>query len=277
MIKYKFWIGFLLSTLTPVLLAAQSSEPSLKSVTVSLDYTIPADKSRKEAEALLLKRARKKAVEKAMGISVQTADVMMTTESGNNYFESYQQLVRNVVSGRIVEEKTPDYKIIDDGKLTITYSCQVAEAQGEVDPGFKVDLRANKRAFTVGEPLQLEVSVSKDAYITVFSITDDNRVSVLFPNQYMPDNRVNAYEVRKIPNAKEQQVISFNLQPDPQEPESNYAELLFCVATKSKISYKELTDKLNYSSNWIELNRWLMEIPRDQWTEAYLPYQVFPK
>lgn len=269
-----FIFAFLLITNS---LFAQSENQEPIAVTVEEEYFIPSDKSRQEAETILLQRARKKAVEKVLGVNVQVADVMMTTESGNNFFESYQQLVRNVVNGRIVDEQEPEFYTGEENKLFIRYSCKVAEVKGKPDPGFKVDISSNKRVFTVGEELILEVTPSKEAFITIFSITEDNKVSVLFPNLYMADNLVESQKTRVIPDERERQILAFTLQPHPENPETKYAELLFCVATKSEVSYDKLKNRLDYGSNWIELNRWLMGIPRDHWTEAYVQYQVFPE
>lgn len=262
--------------LLPGPLLAQSGETETTTVTVTETYAIPPDESRREAEGILRKRARRGAVEKALGVNVQVADVMMQSESGNDLFESYQRLIRNVVNGRIVDEEKPDFSLRDGNTLVARYTATVAEDGGKPDPDFGIEAGANRKAFTVGEEIELEVTPTQPAYITVFSITEDDRVSVLFPNRYMTDNRVDAHTTRTIPNRQERQVMSFALQPHLERPDEPYSELLFLVATKSDISYDRLKERLDYGSNWIELNRWLMEIPRDQWTEAYLQYQVFP-
>ncbi len=274
-------IRYLSATILIILLSvsatlAQPADTEPVSVTVEEEYWIPADRSRQQAEDILLKQARQKAVEKVVGVNVQVADVMMTTESDNSFFESYQQLVRNVVNGRIVEEQEPEYFRGEENMLHIRYSCKVAKVSGKSDPGFQLNVASNKNVFTAGEELILEVTPSKDAFITIFSITEDNKVSVLFPNQYMPNNKVEEQTTRIIPNFREREILSFAMQPHPENPQKEYGELLFIVATKSDISYDRLKDRLDYGSNWIELNRWLMEIPRSEWTEAYLQYQVFP-
>lgn len=271
------FLTFLITVFIVIGTMAQSSDSEPVPVTVEEEYWIPADESRQEAKAVLLKKARKKAVEEVIGVNVQVADVMMTTESDNNQFESYQQLVRNTVNGRIVDEQEPQYSEGEENKLHIKYSAKVAKESGKPDPAFQLEVSSNKSAFNVGENLILEVTPSKDAYITIFSITEDNKVSVLFPNVYMSDNKVEAQTTRTIPNAQERQMLSFAMKSHPEKPNKKYAELLLIVATKTDITYDKLKERLDYGSNWVELNRWLMEIPRNQWTEGYVHYQVFPR
>lgn len=264
-------------TLFPVIgLFAQHTDSVATPVTVEYEYWIPSDKSRQQARKILLKKARKKAVEKVLGVNVQVASIMMTSEYENAYFQSYKQLARNVVNGRIVEEQKPNYFIRGQDTMHIRYSCKVAKVSGSPDPGFQIDITSNKNVFNTGEELILEVTPTKDAYITIFSITEDNKVSVLFPNKYMSNNKVEKQTTRIIPNPQERDILSFTMQPHHEKPQSVYSELLFVVATKSDISYNKLSGQLNYHSNWIELNRWLMEIPRSEWVEAFLQYQVFP-
>lgn len=274
------WILFFVSGILIALPGTGLSQNSIagaKEVTVQEEYLIPADVSRLEAERILLQRARTRAVEKVTGVLVQVADLMTTTETGNELFESFRKLIRNVVKGRIVDEEPPVYTTGENNMLYITYRCKVMEEAGSPDPDFRVEMRANKEVFTVGESLQLQVETSQASYLTIFSVTEDNKVSVMFPNAYMPDNQVEANTLRQIPNERESRIISFTMQPLADGSDRRYSELLLCVATKSKMTYDELTSRLSYDSDWTELNKWLMSIPRNQWTEDYVQYQVFPR
>lgn len=261
----------------PLLATAQDEFGSTQHVVVTDSMKIPAELSQNEAKTKLLKLARKQAVENVTGVTVNVANVSMASESGNDVFESYQQLVRNSVKGRIVQEEEPRFSLKDRKFLHVRYEATVAEETEKPDPYFNAEMDINESAFTVGEKLKLTVEASKDAYITIFSITENGKASVLFPNAYMADNKISANTERQIPNAEEQQKLSFTLQPKPDEPDSKYSEMLLCIATKNKVSYDKLQTDLKYKSDWIELNRWLMSFPRDQWTEAYAQYQVFPK
>lgn len=46
--------------------------------------------------------------------------------------------------------------------------------------------------YAVGEPVRLFVRTNKDAYVTVLNVGASGRTTVLFPNQYQPNNKVSA-------------------------------------------------------------------------------------
>ncbi len=256
---------------------AQSDFSKSQRVTVIDSMEVPANLSRMQVEDDLLKQARKRAVEQVTGVRVNVANVSIATESGNDVFESYQELVRNSVSGRIIQESEPKFSWGSSQVLYIHYSATVAKETESRDQYFDVEMEINKPVFTVGGEMQLTVELSKDAYITIFSITEGGKVSVLFPNAYMTENFVDGSTQRIIPNDKEKDKLSFTLQSQSDNPKSKYAELLLCIATKEKVSYDKLQTDMKYNSNWLELNRWLMKIPRDHWAQSYVSYQVFPK
>ncbi|HPE70154.1 MAG TPA: DUF4384 domain-containing protein [Thermotogota bacterium] len=68
--------------------------------------------------------------------------------------------------------------------------------------GFSVDIRVdrgNGSSYSPGEFVSIFFSVTQDAYVVVYDVSPDGKVTILFPNQYDPDNFVLANQEIRIP------------------------------------------------------------------------------
>ena len=270
-----------LSTITAVLmqpttLQAQENEW----IKVTLTDNIPENKSVDEVKKELLDFARQKAIEQKTGVLFQSTQISNTFSAkegeSEEIFDTFRQLTKASVGGKIVDEKDPVYQQTQPDQLTIRYQAKIEEERVKPDPTFTLQCQTNRSVYQLGEDLSITAKPAKDAYITIFSITQNDRVSVLFPNYYMKNQFVKAHEIRKIPNSKEEKILNFTLQK-PLSGELPYAELLMCIATKQPVSFDRLKSDTEYSTSWLEINRWLMNISADMRTEQYVQYQVVDK
>lgn len=247
---------------------------NVHSVPVSIidSLFIEDDISVEEAKIELLNIVRQRAIEKVTGIQIKSFRSLTESESNNSYFNSYKKLISVNIDGKITTEHTIKYSKQSD-YLVINYSAEVSKDFSKPDPYFKVSIKTDKRIYQVGNNLVLKVEATKPSYIHIITIDEKNLISQLFPNYYMDENFISANTERRIPNKKEEQVLSFTL--GEYIDKNSYTELLICIATKKPISFKELTSNIEYTDNWLILNNWLMSIPRNEWTEAYASYTVF--
>ncbi|MEN8243635.1 MAG: DUF4384 domain-containing protein [Thermodesulfobacteriota bacterium] len=80
---------------------------------------------------------------------------------------------------------------------------QVAKQKGKADPFFRVDARINRRVFKEGDQIELRVTPTRDAYISVFNILADETVLILVPNRFRPDNFVAANSTFVFPDVND--------------------------------------------------------------------------
>ncbi|MEX0608800.1 MAG: DUF4384 domain-containing protein [Balneolaceae bacterium] len=259
----------LLVALSPPI-SAQENKPQV--VQVHYQLVQEADQSLIEVKEILLNDARVEAVQKVSGVRIESIDATAEAEMGNSYFNSFRRLMRQSVRGRIIDEEKPIYTVSSD-TVTISFKATVQQINEDLDPYFKISLSSNKRVYNVGEAIQFQVTATKDAYLILFSVKEDNSIAMFFPNQYLPNNFAENGVVRVIPNEKEQGIIDFVAQSETGK--EYYSELIYAVATKQKYEFEKLARELTYDNDWITLNRWLLELDRDQWVEAYLHIQVF--
>jgi len=232
---------------------------------------IEDDRSVDEAKTELLNIARQSAIEQIVGVNVRSVNTLTETETNNSYFNSYQKLVSVSVDGKITNEYKIEFSKNQD-YLIIQYLAEVSRDLTRADPYYSLSLTLNQKIYQVGDNLVLNVQVTKPSYIHIISIDEHNNISQLFPNYYMDQNFIPAGVERNIPNSQESHVLSFSLAETPGR--DSYSELLLCIATKKPVSFKELTSTVDYSDNWLILNNWLMNIPRNEWTETYASYTV---
>jgi hypothetical protein len=265
-------IGFIYLVYLPSAFAQEDQEPT--QTTVNFWLVQAPDQSLNEVKEELLNDARVQAVQQVSGVRVESIDASAEVESVQSYFNSFRRLMRQSVRGRIVEEEEPRYSISGD-TVSISFTATVQEVSEELDPYFKIGFSSNKKVYTVGETIQFELEATKDSYITLFSVKEDNSIAMFFPNQYLTENYVKGGIQRTIPNEQERSIIDFTAQPEPGK--EYYSELIYAVATKEKYEFEELASELTYENDWITLNKWLLDLDRDQWTEAFLHIQVFNK
>ncbi len=68
------------------------------------------------------------------------------------------------------------------------------------DSGFPLKLELNRSSYHSGDEMQLSVQSGKDAYITVFNILEDDKVTVLLPNKFKLDRFVKRGEKAIFPD-----------------------------------------------------------------------------
>jgi hypothetical protein len=75
------------------------------------------------------------------------------------------------------------------------------EELGAAAAGIKVSAWVDRpdATYRPGDTITLMVKASRDAYITVLDAGTSGKVHVVFPNRYQSDNRVQAFEVVRIP------------------------------------------------------------------------------
>ena len=275
--KFRALIKHIIAIGIALLLSIESfGQSKPEKVIVELELMQESDRSLNQVKEELLRDARVEAVQKVTGLKITSFDAQAETENiaeeDAAYFQTFRRLMRINVEGRIIEEDAPEY-YVDGNNVRITYTCKVQKQDKDLDPYFKVDLSSNKKAYTVGERIEFELSSTKDAYITLFSIKEDNSVAMFFPNAYLTENYVESEEKRLIPNEKERSIIDFTAQTE--NGQEVYSELIFAVATKEKYEFEKLAEELTYENNWITLNKWLMSLDRSQWTEDFTQIVIY--
>src|SRR3990167_5866420 len=189
-----------------------------------------------EARQLAINRARISAIESKTGVRVH----------GSTIVKDYQLLadmVQTLSQGYITDEKIIKWEqglfqeSQDKAPLT-TYKVQLSACVagvGEKDPYFKVDAKLNKPVFIEGDEAVITVKTSRDAYLHIFNLTADDRISPIAPSTTLPIIPVKANKEFKFPPE------GFGLLMSVIKDKKRSSECFIIVATKEPYDFIGLT------------------------------------
>jgi hypothetical protein len=235
-----------------------------------------------EAKARARDEARRKAIEQAVGTFVKAQTVVYNTQVA-------EDLVQSLVRGIVVEERVLDeggsYLTTDSGSKILQYSTKIrakvmpirAEHRGD----FTVKASLNKNVFQDGEEMQVTAIPTRDAYLHIFSVGQDDTVTVLYPNRFAAVGFVAAQKALVFPD-EAQRMLGLRLRVFPPQGLNKGMEKIKLIATTKKI---DLTKGAIHegvfqvypgkdSAMVTDLLKELARLDESEWAEATIPYEI---
>lgn len=231
------------------------------------------------AEQEAINKARLKAIEYACGIEVNSSTLNIQSE---NSFESlidyFSQITSLMSQGFILDQKILKNNTKTENNILIkevTIKVKIGKQKGEKDPYFNINTELNKEHYTEGEKLQLEITPTKDCYLTILNVYSNETVGLLLPNEYK-DNFGKSNSKYKFPDKNDNFSIPLSLLPNKIED----TEMLIVIATKQQFeftSFDKLSSYNTYESSLKEIVKQLIKIPKNEMEIAFLQYYVHKK
>ena len=227
-----------------------------------------------QAKEMAIKRACQMAIEQFSGIEVTGRTSLIQVESNDEITMDHFSKLTNQISNGVILNK----EIIEEENVTennriykrITTKIKVGNQSGEADPFFSLSANLNKIYFQNDEELILNVTPTKDCYLTILNIMSDENVATVFPNQYRKENFVKANELFELSNENDKKLgIKFKVHLLPDKTEDT--EIIKIIATKEPVSININSD---FTTAFEALQNWLVTIPRDQIEEVDLQYFI---
>jgi len=161
---------------------------------VALAYNITVE----EAEKRALDMARLSAIEEVTGLHIDSIRILLERNSSSDQKKesALVDFIMTLSEGLIVQEEIikweAEFQPLDKDKPPIpryrVYArCCVSERDpnSQRDPYFTVSVETNKPVFFSGDLAKLTITTTgRDAYITVFHLSSEDKVKVLLPNEY---------------------------------------------------------------------------------------------
>jgi hypothetical protein len=229
------------------------------------------------ARSLALNNARRSAIEQASGITVRGLSVVYNSQLISDLISAFSK-------GLIVKEEVLVDDIKKEGKH-ITYFMRIKAYIKPLQQENRKDFRivkaevfrtegpSNKRnpVFQNNDEIQIKVGVSEDLYLNIFSVSQDGRITKLFPNRYVKHERISAGRDFIFPDDAQRQ-IGLRLRVHPPKNLSRAFETILIVATKEKMSF--LSSKDQDESTITDLMYELSELEQSLWTDKTIGYEV---
>jgi len=228
-----------------------------------------------------LQRARDLAVAEVAGIHIAAQQLRLKSESSDSMRDAFSYLVHTTTQGRIVDEDVSfTTRLEDDIPVYIAaLRADVVLEEGHRDPGFSVEVRTQPDSHTYrrGEAVTLEITPSRECYVTVLNLHSDGQVSRLLPNRYASSHLATAGDKLILPGPGH----GFEIRVDLRKGLRQDREHILVVATLDPVTFEmpadrpdELAPETESNLGLTALNQWLVRIPVERRTETLWDYEV---
>lgn len=237
--------------------------------------------TKEEARRLAIEDAERNAVEQVAGVTV-SADTLVSN------FAVSSDVISAIPYGKVIEREIieEDIKIIKDEKTKIPSSiyyvklkAKVAKEKGDIDPYFKLEASLNRTVYKDGEEMQIKIKPSRDCYLIIFNVLEDDSVITLIPNKHIRDTFIKANEYLTFPdeNIKKQGI---NLKVHTAEGKNVTKEKIYTLCFKQPVDFGNKFEEGIFgtykgTTAFIkELKREVVDIPLSERAERFLPYEI---
>lgn len=281
---YSFVLTGILLVCSASALYAEDPVPSvtdkdgLKIVEAEGEALLGDDTTPAQARAMARNNARRNALEQAVGVKVRSSTVLYNSSL-------ISDLVVTATKGLIVEEE-----IIEDG-LTVRvdqkayYVCRlkayIKPINAEKHSNLKIltaevfragsDRSLKNPVFQDNDEIQVHLSVNEDSYINIFSVSQDGRLSQLYPNKYFNQEQLAANETMVFPDDT-QRALGLKLRVRTPKKLSTSLESVLVIAAKEKIELLPAGDV--EESVLTDVLKKLSEIDPSLWADKTVGYEV---
>jgi hypothetical protein len=250
--------------------SAQVAGMATDTVTVEYRALMTPDATQSDVRRRAIEGALAESVRRVAGVHVQAGTLSVKEERQGTVRDDFVSVVQLDAGGRVV-----DYTVLEEDWVTIRHPeigaqmylrvrvrAAVAHEVGRPDAAFRLSIAINAPSLVVrsqqpsdNDELVVTLSSSSDATLTLVSIADDS-VTVLFPNNYVPETRLRAGEATAFP-APEWRNRGMRLRASLPSDRSGRREVVMAIAMRGKtIPFAGTTV--------LELQRWLVAIPLEQ-------------
>lgn len=255
-----------------------------EAVTVERRVLMTADVTPAEARRRAIDEGLAEAARRVAGVRVQASALSTMREDGRGIASGFSSVILLDAAARAT-----DYRVEEEGwetlrpaggepqlYLRLRLTATVERESGEPDPTFSAELSLNATRFELPasrgagdgprEELIATVRTSHAAYLTLFALADDS-AERLFPNEYLPSVESRATVAAELPDP-EWRERGLHLRPSLPAGRPSRRELLMLVATRTP------PPRPPQRASVVELQRWLLSIPRSTRTIAFTPYET---
>ena len=237
-----------------------------------------------EAYKMALDLARTDALSQAGEEIIGLTARLIQEGTNTDVYDQFIQFTQSITRGRILEEIIIKngielHKISSTGVTRSDYVVEinawVSPEFGRSDPDFNIELDLNKSVYSNGESLYIELTASKDCYVTIFNLYSNDSLQVVYPNYMSNDNRLFSGSTRIIPSEDDGWELTVRLASEL----SLDQESLFVVGTKVKDPFSRASNDtdnglISTGEALIAINKWLINIEKNNRTQAMVTYTI---
>ncbi len=214
-------------------------------------YIITEDISRTEGCALAKERAKLKAIEIVLNLSINAEETEICSEvDGKTSCERNQFFLKSfngdITGVRQLKKEIIPQKIENSDEeifiCKIKIEADVTESKHNLDASFDINVKLNEKNFREGEKLKIDIDINKPLYLTIFQFLPYEekgyQVYKLFPNELEKNNFVESNNF-SLPNKAKYEIFF------PKNINKNSVdEYLIFLASENNINWLEKYAKI---------------------------------
>lgn len=213
---------------------------SLDAEWVTVEGIAPIENVTKdEARKLAIANARREAIEKVVGVDILSETMVINYNVAGD-------IIRTIPHGKVIDQNitNEEIELIPAQKkgeapflaYKVTMRVKVAKEKGKADTFFRLKAEINRTVFKQGDLMSLKVTPSKDCYISIFNILEDETAIILFPNRFRQDNFVKANTDFNFPSEADRQK-GITLEAYLNEGKDKVDEIFHIIALKEPLQF----------------------------------------
>ncbi|MBI5199290.1 MAG: hypothetical protein HZA09_04660, partial [Nitrospirae bacterium] len=142
--------------------------------------------TKEEARRQAVEDAMRNAIEEVVGASISAETLVINLQHSGD-------IIKVIPYGKVTDEEIIEEgvkEIREEGKTTpsliyrVKMRVKVEKEKGDPDPYFKIEASLNRNVFKDGDEMEIRIRPTKDSYIAIFNILEDEGVIILIPNRY---------------------------------------------------------------------------------------------
>jgi hypothetical protein len=147
--------------------------------------------SAEQSQLIALQRARTAAIEKAVDIRVSSHSVVTNFRLAADFIRTYSEgfIINETVEWLPLGQYQKDSSTAPIPEYRVRIKADVYKPAPKIKP-IGLTARANESIFKSGDKAKIHVETGRKAAVGIFNITADDRVVMLFPNQYERDSSI---------------------------------------------------------------------------------------
>jgi hypothetical protein len=147
--------------------------------------------SAEQSQLIALQRARTEAIEKAADIRVSSQSIVTNFRLAADFIRTYSEgfIIHETVEWLPLGQYQKDSSTAPVPEYRVKITADVYKPDPKIRP-IGLVARANGSIFKSGEKAKIHIETGRKATIGIFNITADDRVVMLYPNQYERDSSI---------------------------------------------------------------------------------------
>ena len=251
---------------------------------VTVDGIAPIENvTKNEARKIAIDNARREAVEKVVGVDILSETMVINYNVSGDVIRTIPY--GKVIGQEIIKEEIELIPAKNKGEAPflaykVKMRANVIKEKGQTDVFFRIEAGLNRKVFKEGDLIEIKVTPSRDCYLSIFNILEDDTAIILFPNRFSQNNFVKANTTFKFPGDTDRKK-GITLEAFVGEGKEKVDEIFHILALKEPLRFS--TAKFQEGIYGIydgrsamvnDLVKNIVGIPLSQRAEKFIQYRI---